>query len=70
MTTSSTQDNLSNYSIYPSFPCTLFLQGEKYKDCCCKLEAKDTWFSLVHLIGFPKSDVKIYNALTGEEVVL
>ena len=60
----------NQYSIYPSFPCEIHLDGEKYSDCCCKLEAKDTWFSLVHLLGFPKEKIKIVSVATGEEVVL
>lgn len=65
------EDRLSyQYSISPFFPCRIFLQDEKYKDCSCKLEAKDTLFALVHLIGYPKSDVEIVDLVTGKEVVL
>lgn len=61
---------LSDYSIYPSFPCTVFLQGEKYSECCCKLEAKEKLFSLVHLIGFRREDVKVIDPETDEELFL
>ena len=59
---------LSDYSIYPPFPCTVFLQGEKYSDCCCKMEAKELLFSLVHLIGFKREDVKVIDPRTNEEL--
>ena len=58
------------YSLHPFFPCEVYLDGEKHSDCCCRLEAKDTWFSLVHLLGVPKEKIKIISVATGEEVIL
>ena len=56
------------YSIYPPFSCIVFLQGEKYSECCCKLEAKEQLFSLVHVIGFKREDVKVIDPRTNEEL--
>lgn len=68
--TSIKEDRLSyQYSISPFYPCRVFLQDKIYKDCCCKLEAKDTWFALVHLLGYPNSDVEILSLIDGEEVI-
>ena len=61
---------LGRYSIYPSFPCFVFLQGEKYSECCCKLEAKEQLFSLVHLIGYRREDVKVIDPKTNEEMFI
>ena len=59
---------LGRYSIYPPFSCIVFLQGEKYSECCCKLEAKEQLFSLVHIIGFRREDVKVIDPQTNEEL--
>ena len=59
---------LGDYSIYPPFPCLVFLKGEKYSECCCKMEAKEQLFSLVHLIGFRREDVKVIDPKTNEEL--
>ena len=65
------EDRMSyRYSLHPFFPCRVYLQDEKYHDCRCKLEAKDTVFTLVHLIGYSESDVEVIDLITGEEVVL
>ena len=58
------------YSIYPPFSCIGFLQGKKYSECCCKLEAKEQLFSLVHLIGYRREDVKVIDPKTNEEMFL
>ena len=56
------------YSIYPPFSCIVFLQGEKYSECCCKAEARDQKFALVNLVGFRKEDVKVIDPKTNEEL--
>ena len=61
---------MSRYSIYPPFSCIVFLQGEKYSECCCKMEAKEQLFSLVHLIGYSREDVKVIDSETDEELFL
>lgn len=53
----------NEYELYSPHPCTVFLKGVLYRKCVCKLEAKDTWFALVHLIGYPKEDVIIKDDL-------
>lgn len=72
MLANAVKDGIINgpYSIYPSFPCEVYLDGEKHSNCCCKLEAKDTLFSLVHLLGYPSDKVKIISCETGDEVIL
>lgn len=60
----------TDYSIYSLFPCEIYLDGKKHSECCCKLEAKDNWFSLVHLLGYPKDKIKIISSENGEEVKL
>ena len=59
---------LGRYSIYPPFPCFVFLQGEKYSECCCKAEARDQKFALVNLVGFRREDVKVIDPRTNEEL--
>lgn len=61
---------LGDYSIYPPFPCTVFLKGELYSECCCRMEAKEKLFSLVHLIGFSKEDIRVIDSITGKEMFL
>ena len=29
------KEGLGRYSIYPPFPCLVFLKGEKYSECFC-----------------------------------
>ena len=59
---------LGDYSIYPPFSCIVFLQGEKYSECCCKAEARDQKFALVNLVGFRREDVKVIDSRTNEEL--
>ena len=56
------------YSIYHPFSCIVFLQGEKYSECCCKAEARDQKFALVNLVGFRREDVKVIDPRTNEEL--
>lgn len=62
------KEEMGRYSAYLPFPCIVFLQGEKYSECCCKMEAKEQLFSLVHIIGFRREDVKVIDPRTNEEL--
>ena len=60
--------DMGRYSAHLPFPCIVFLQGEKYSECCCKLEAKEQLFALIHIIGFRREDVKVIDPRTNEEL--
>ena len=62
--------DMGRYSAHVPFPCIVLLQGEKYSECCCKLEAKEQLFSLVHLIGYRREDVRVMDPETDEELFL
>lgn len=64
------EERFCQYSVQSPFPCIVFLKGKKYSECCCKLQAKDQLFALVHLIGFNREDVKVIDFETKEEMFL
>ena len=62
------KSGVGKYLTYPPFSCIVFLQGEKYSECCCKAEARDQKFALVNIVGFRKEDVKVIDPKTNEEL--